>query len=223
MPPRPTVIAWSGTVFRATTYDVPLWVNPNRRDGRWNRAGREMTQYACLDAEAPYAEMLRAEGLRTEDDARTFEIVLWHLRLDEGAIVDYRSFEKAEAAGFPPEALVDDDHERCRHEADRLRGLGIGGLLSPSAALPGSINLTLFGPRVPIDWRTDVTLASMIPVQRLSKGFAPPGLVARVRHYGEEHHALESFRAAQRPLFELPPPVRRPPPLRKPRPPRPER
>lgn len=211
MPRRPpSVIPWTGTVFRATTYDVPLWVNPNRRGGRWNRAGREMTQYTCLDAEAPYAEMIRAENLRTEAEARTFQIVLWQLKIDEGAVVDYSSFDKAEAAGFPPEALVDDDHERCRAEADHLRTLGVGGILSPSAALPGSANLTLFGARVPIDWTTTVTLASMVPAQRLSKGFAPPGLVERVRYYGEAHAGLKRHRAAQQPLFDPPAPVRKP-------------
>lgn len=205
----PPVTAWSGSVYRATTYDVPLWVLPNRRAGRWNRAGKESTQYACLDSEAPFAEMLRGEDLRTEDEARMFTTILWQLRIDEGAIVDYSTFEKAEAAGFPPSALVDDDHERCRVEADRLRQRGVGGLLSPSAALPNTVNLTLFGPRVPVGWETTVTLASMVPVQRLSQGTAPPGLVHRTRYYGTTHSGLQTYEAAQQPLFQLPPERRR--------------
>jgi RES domain-containing protein len=196
MPPnRPAMIAYSGVVYRATTYDVPLWVSPNRRDGRWNLAGDGCTQYFCLDAEAPYAEMLRGEDLQTEAEAKTFRTIVWQLRVDEGAIVDYTTFEKAEASGFDPAALVDDDHERCQVEAQRLKSLGAQGVLAPSAALPGSVNLTLFGARAPIAWTTTVKLASSIPVQRLTEGSAPPGLVTKVRFYGQPHVALVAYQA----------------------------
>lgn len=193
MPPdRPPITTFTGVVYRATTYDVPLWVSPNRRAGRWNRAGADSTQYFCLDPEAPFAEMLRDEDLRTEHDAATFRTVLWQLRVDEGAVVDYGTFDGAEAAGFDPAALVDDDHERCQIEAQRLKSLGVRGLLSPSAALPGSVTLTIFGPRAPIAWTTDVMLASGIPVQRLAEGAAPSGLVERVRFYGDIHAGLHA-------------------------------
>jgi hypothetical protein len=196
--PRPVVIPWSGIVYRATTYDVPLWANPNRRSGRWNLAGRGATQYFCLDAEAPYAEMLRAEELRTEGEAGMFRTTLWQARVEEGAIVDYGTFEKAEAADFPAEALVEDDHERCQAEAERLRSQGVGGVLSPSAALPGSVNLTLFGSRVESDWTADVQLSSLLPVQRLTEGRPPAGLAARTRFYGQPHPLLDEHRAAQK-------------------------
>jgi hypothetical protein len=205
------MVPWSGTVYRATTYDVPLWVLPNRRDGRWNRAGQGSTQYFCLDSVAPYAEMLRGEDLMTEAAARLYRTMLWQLRVDEGAIVDYSTFEKAGAADFSPDALVDDDHGRCQDEADRLRGLGAGGVLSPSAALPGSINLTVFGEKVPVEWSTTVTLSSMVPVQKLAEGNAPSGLVEYVRYYGQPHEGLREFQAAQRRLFDVPPKPRRKP------------
>lgn len=198
------MIPWSGVVYRATTYDTPLWVTPNRRGGRWNWVNRCETQYFCLDSEAPYAEMLRGEDLRSQRESDTYTTILWQLRVDEGAVVDYGSFEKAAAAGFPADALVDDDHERCRSEADRLRQLGAGGILSPSAALPGSTNLTLFGPRVEVAWHTEITVAAMIAVQRLTEGSAPSGLVNRVRYYGEPHAGLVEFQAAQRHLSRAP-------------------
>jgi hypothetical protein len=181
--------------YRVTSYDVPLWVVPNRREGRWNVPGGGPAQYMCLDAEAPWAEMLRAEDLRTEAEAATFRSVLWQLRVSQGAIADYRSFASARAAGFPPEALVDDDHDRCQAEALRLAGLGARGVLSPSAALPGSVDLTLFGPRAPIAWTTVVSLASSIPAQRLAAGAPPPGLTTRVRYHGEPHPLLRAFLA----------------------------
>lgn len=199
MPPRrPTAGAWTGLVYRTTTYDEPLWVNPNRRDGRWNLADLDCTQYFCLDPEAPFAEMLRGEDLQTEAEAQTFRGHLWQLRIDEGAIVDYGTFDRAEAEGFPPDALVDDDHERCQVEAQRLKGMGFRGVLAPNAALPGSTNLTLFGARSPIDWTTHVTLASGIPTQRLTQGAPPPGLTEPVRYYGRAHAGLSAFVQARK-------------------------
>jgi RES domain-containing protein len=191
----PTFIAWSGVVYRATSYDVPLWVNPNRRGGRWNLPGVHCTQYCCLDAEAPFAELLRHEDLPTEASASHYFSTVWQLRIDEGAITDYGTFDKAEAAGFQADALVEDDHERCQAEADWLMSHGSNGILSPSAALPGSVNLTVFGPRVPVPWNTLTTLASSVPAQKIASGHPPPGLTQRTRYIGQEHSLLAAFTA----------------------------
>lgn len=204
MPHRrpPDIVRWEGDVYRAATYDVPLRVSPNRRSGRWNIAGKGCAQYFCTDAEAPYAEMLRSEHLRTEAEASLFRTVLWQIHVNEGAIVDYSTFERADSAGFPAEALVEDDHERCQAEAEFLQSHGVRGLLSPSAALPGSVNLTLFGPRVEVEWTTRAQLASMLPVQRLAEGHPPPGLTSRTRYRGDAHSGLAEYRAAQKRLFD---------------------
>jgi hypothetical protein len=70
---------------------------------------------------------------------------------------------------------------------------GVRGLLSPSAALPGSINLTLFGPRVAIPWDAEVSLASTIRAGRLTTGHPPRGLVSRVRYFGQAHTDLVEY------------------------------
>ena len=173
-------------------------MHPNRRAGRWNLERDGVVQYLSLDAEAPFAEMLRGEDLRTERRAQTFKTTLWELRVDEAMIADYMDFDKADAAGFPAEALVDDDHERCQAEADRLRGMGARGVLAPSAALPGSLSLTLFGPRVQVDWSSTAALASMVAAHRLIEGHPPPGLVARTRFYGVPHGGLVAHRRSRR-------------------------
>lgn len=196
---RPSLGSWEGTAYRATTYDVPLWVRPNRRPGRWNLAGALSAQYLCLDVDAPYAELIRNEQLRTERDAAMLRVSLWEVGLFESAIADYGTFERAEAAGFPAGALVDDDRERCQHEARWLIEHGARGVLAPSAALPGTINLTLFGPRVEVPWQADAKLSSEVRVRRLGgQGPPPVGLVDRVRHYGDAHPALEAHRKAVR-------------------------
>jgi RES domain-containing protein len=194
----PVVTSWTGVVYRTTTYDVPLWVEANRRDGRWNIAGRGCTQYFCEDPEAPFAQALRHENLRTEEEAAMYRTSLWQARVDEAAVVDYSTFERADAAGFPPEALVEDDYERCQAEADWLVGHGVTALLSPSAALPGSVNVTVFGDRVEVSWSTERRLTSQMPVQRLSMGSPPPGLTARVRYFGESHEGLATYLAGRR-------------------------
>jgi RES domain-containing protein len=178
--------------YRTTSYDVPLWVNPNRRNGRWNIAGGEPTQYMALDAEAPFAEILRHEDLKTEEAASHYSATVWQLRIDSDLIVDYQTFELADAAGFDAEALVHDDHERCQAEAQWLISQGARGVLSPSAALPGSINLALFGPRVAVPWGATVELASSIPTQKLTTGHPPPGLTERVRYFGQPEPMLQA-------------------------------
>ena len=179
-----------------------MWVHPNRRNGRWNIPPDDIVQYLCLDAEAPFAELLRGEDLTTGDAARTYFTTLWQLRIDEGAIVDYSTLEQAEAAGMPADALLDDDHERCQAEAHWLRSQNAGGVLAPSAALDGSTSLTLFGPRVHVDRDAPAPLASMVPAQRIITGQAPVGLVSRTRFYGSAHPLLERHRRAQGRLFE---------------------
>jgi len=192
------VTGWAGTGYRTTTYDVPLWVSPNRRNGRWNLAGHRCTQYFCLDPEAPFAEAIRHENLRTEQEVATYRTTLWQARIDEAAVVDYSTFELAEAAGFPPEALVDDDYERCQAEADWLVSHGVAAVLSPSAALPGSVNVTVFGPRVEVSWTTERRLTSQMPVQRLQTSAPPVGLTTRVRYFGEVHLPLEAYLALRK-------------------------
>ncbi|HEY2282135.1 MAG TPA: RES family NAD+ phosphorylase [Solirubrobacteraceae bacterium] len=190
---RPSFVRRTCVAYRATSYDVPLWVNPNRRDGRWNMAGRRPTQYMSLNAESPFAEILRHEDLRTDEDASHYSATIWQLQVDDSLIVDYSTFELADAAGFKAEALVSDDHERCQAEAEWLANEGARGLLSPSAALPGNVNLTLFGARVAVPWNTTAELASSIPTQRLTTGHPPNGLAARVRYFGQPEPRLEAY------------------------------
>jgi RES domain-containing protein len=192
---KPRFARWAGEVYRATSYDVPLWVNPNRRAGRWNTAGVGCAQYCCLDAEAPFAELLRHEDLRSEEAASHYTSTLWQLRIEEGAVADYSTFENAGAAGFPPEALVDDDHTRCQDEAAWLVAQGATAILSPSAALPGAINISVFGPRVPVPWTTTTTLASAVPAQPLATGHPPSGLTRRTRYIGQPHPLLVKYLA----------------------------
>jgi RES domain-containing protein len=181
------VIAW-----RYSNYDTPFWARNNTRDGRWNAAGEASVQYLAMEPNGAWAELIRAEELRSEEDVATVRIPIWVAAVNE-VLVDYSTFERAEAAGFAPDALVDDDWGRCQAEGRRLRELGYGGVIAPSAALPGATNVVIFGPRILWAWRRPLVLSATIPAQVAAVGSPPPGLVARVRHFGDEHTGLGEY------------------------------
>jgi len=203
MAPRsrlPAAVSFDDVAFRWSNYDTPLWVRPNSAAQRWNRTRALPTQYLSLSPDAAWAELIRAEELATVADVRLVSMPMWMLRVHETRIADYATFERAEAAGFPPDALVDDDHERCRAEAERLVAHGFRGVLAPSAALPGGVNLTLFGPRLAVEWdcTDEGRLGSFLPARQLAVGRPPDELLPRVRQHGARHAGLAAFRAARR-------------------------
>lgn len=193
----PNAVPFSDVAFRYADYDTPLWVRPSTGDGRWHTARREPTQYLCLSPDGCWADLIHHENLRTEPEVALIRMPLWVLKINEERIADYSTFEKAEAAGFPPDALADEDWERCEVEAERLRELGFRGVLSPAAALPGEIALTLFGGRRAVGWDEEPVLASAIPAKVVTVGAPPAGLVERVRFRGEEHAGYATYAVAR--------------------------
>ena len=190
--PTPATTSIQGKAyFRWSDYDSPFWAVPNTYGGRWHHRGDGPTQYLSASPNGAWAEKARYEGLQTEDDLSLIRTSVWIARVHVEAIVDYSSFGKAEAAGFSGEALIDDDHARCRDEGARLRELGYHGVVAPSAALPGVQNLTLFGPRVRTSWLREPTLSSSIPACIVAVGGPAPGLASEVRQHGQPHAEYE--------------------------------
>lgn len=198
--PEPDRVDFEEVAFRWSDYDVPLWTRPNTSALRWNRARQEATQYLSLTVEGSWAELIRAERLRSVQELRLVSMPMWVLRVREMGIADYSSFEKAQDAGFPPEALVSEDYERCEAEADRLRAAGFRGVLAPSAALPGAVNLTLFGRRLAVPWGypEGALMASFVRAKRLAVGRPPEELLSDVRQRGGRHGLLMEYRGRRR-------------------------
>jgi hypothetical protein len=190
---EPKAVSFDVEAFRYSDYDTPLWARANTQDGRWHRARRTPTQYLGVTPDACWADLIRHENLRTEQELAMVRMPLWVMKLSEQRIADYGSFEKAEAGGFPPDALIDDDWSRCQEEAQRLQGLGYRGVLAPSAALPGDLTLTLFGGRRAVGWDDDPLVTSAIPAKVVTVGAPPPGLLQRVRHFDEEHPSYVAY------------------------------
>jgi hypothetical protein len=187
---RPPVTELDAIVHRYSSYDTPFWARENSRSGRWHTRGDGPTQYLSLSADGAWAELIRQEELRTEEEVAMVSVAMWAVAVRHHLIVDYSTFARAKAAGFGAMALVDEDHSRCRREGARLRALGYAGVLAPSAALPGALNLTLFGPRTVSTWGRPPLLASSLPATIVAKGAPPPGLLPRVRRVGTPHAGL---------------------------------
>ncbi|MGA2164569.1 MAG: hypothetical protein ABSH36_08865 [Solirubrobacteraceae bacterium] len=194
---RPEAVRFADVAFRYSDYDTPLWVRANTEDGRWNTARSQPTQYLGLSPDWCWADLIRRESLRTEGEVALIRMPLWVLKIDEERIADYRTFEQAQDAGFPPDALVEEDWERCQAEATHLQELGFRGVLAPSAALPGDTTLTLFGGRRAVDWEDEISLASAIPAKIVTIGAPPHGLVERVRFRGAEHGGYAAYTLAR--------------------------
>lgn len=196
--PKPTTTQFDELAFRYSSYDMPFWVRPNSEPGRWHHPGDGPTQYLSTTVEGAWAELIRAEGLRSEQEVALVRMPMWVAEIHVQRIADYETFEKCDEAGFNADALVDDDYSRCQEEGRRLRKAGFQGVLAPSAALPGAVNLTLFGAKIASTWRRRPPLASSVPATRIAVGSPPDGVVYRVRHVGEAHESYEEFQAMQR-------------------------
>lgn len=186
----------ASVAYRHAAYDTPWWVNPSRRQGRFHRALRETTQYLCLHPLGPAAEFLRhhlgPDGVSAADTA---QLNLWAAMIETDGVVPV-AFDDCEDHGITPDELVGDDgYAPTQALADRLRAAGATGLRVPSAALPGTDNLVLFGPRVLHSYLATATSAEECPTGHLSDGARPAvEALPLVRWLGAPHFALEAWK-----------------------------
>jgi len=202
--PSPESVEFDDVAFRYTNYDTPFWARPNSEPGRWHTPGNGPTQYLSTTVEGAWAELIRTAEISSEPEVALVRMPMWAAQVHLKRLADYGTFERAAAAGFPPDALVDEDYSRCQLEGQRLRLAGFQGVLSPSAALSGTINLTIFGPRIASSWNVRPVLASSIPATEIAVGSPPEGIVGRVRQRGMAHMGLEAYLRESRPERERP-------------------
>jgi hypothetical protein len=196
--PEPRTIDYDDfAAFRYSDYDTPFWARANTAPGRWHDPAHDPTQYLSLHPDGAWAELARSENLQSDAELALVRMPIWVARISEHGIVDYGDFERAEDAGFPPDALIDDNYTRCQAEGRRLRELGYRGVVAPSAALPGCLNLTLFGPRIVSGWSRERKLASSVPATVVAVGAPAAGLATKVRFVGRPHKGYEEFRKAR--------------------------
>jgi RES domain len=150
---RPKTVRGQWTCFRQVSPDwPPLYHNagepaPSQESGRWHRKGDGYAQYLATAPLGAWAECARYFSLRSARQARAMRRNLWLVFVRETRIADLSSFEHYEACGLDPRVAVDPDHRASQDLADELRAARFRGVISPSAALPDVVNLTLFGER----------------------------------------------------------------------------
>lgn len=167
--------------FRQTDYDVPFWARNNSYDGRWNVAGDPPTQYWSMHPDGAWAEFLRQEELQDAADVRLIRRPIWVCRIVIGSLLDLRGTSQQEQHEIAPTDLVDPDWGACQRLARRLRAAGVGAILSPSAALDGHDNLTIFGARRAIHLHRRPVLQSTVPAAIVARGRPSPELLDAIR------------------------------------------
>jgi hypothetical protein len=122
---------------------------------------------------------------------------IWALRVQLADVVRIDFHNAGEYGLHEPEDLIADDHAACRALGERLR-TDPGrpkAICVPSAALPGTENIVIFGERVqiPYSWSpiSPVDIPACVIAERSQP---PPGVVPLVRYAGDSHPAFEAWR-----------------------------
>jgi RES domain len=196
------------TVFRHAAYDSPWWALPSPAAGRFHRAGEDIVQYLCLHPLGPAAEMLR-HNVGPDGDPDDVVLNLWTavLDIDEVTRIDFDNCATYERTA---DEIVGDDFGPTQALADTVRSDGAGAMIVPSAALPGTHNLILFGLRLLHPYLWEPLMREEIPTGHLTDGARVPAEVtAHVRWRGAPHRAVEQWNSTGAyDLFDDPIPTR---------------
>lgn len=183
--------------FRFASYATPLRTVPAWQPARFSRGDEDdPTQYLALHPLGPLAELMRGHELRSAAQLQTISTRTWVLHVPVQDLQEI-TFDNAERYEITAEQLVGDDHTPCQELAARLRASQLPGVIVPSAALPGTRNVVLFGARVAAPYLTSPVSTLDIPSSITADGAGPPAsLVELVRFPGDAHPALEAWSSA---------------------------
>ncbi len=182
------------TAFRHAAYDTPWWAFPSSREGRFHRAGQDTIQYLSLHPLGPAAEMLR-HNVGPDGDPDDVVLNLWTavLDIDDVTRVD---FDDCERYGRTVDELVGDDYTPTQALGGAVKASGAIAMVVPSAALPGTHNLILFGVRLLHPFLWEPLMPEEVPTGHLTDGARAAAEVAgHVRWFGTAHTAAEQYKA----------------------------
>jgi hypothetical protein len=179
--------------YRFAAYATPLRTVPAWQPARFSRGDEDdPTQYLTLHPLGPLAELMRNAELRAPEQVRAVSTRTWALEVPIEDLPEI-TFATAERFGITAEQLVGDDYGPCQDLASRVRAQ-VEGLIVPSAALPGTRNVVLFGPRVAAPYLTRPVDSLDIPASITADGARPPGSLRElVRFAGDRHAALDAW------------------------------
>jgi RES domain-containing protein len=175
---------------------------PSQRSGRWHREGEGYAQYLALQPAGAWAELIRYERIRARARAQEYVRRLWLVLIDESDIAELSTFASYAECGLDPGIAVG-EHGTSQTFADELRAASYRGVLSPSAALPGATNLTLFGERYEKvlltqleDW-SNPDPTTRLGCQLVAESAPPVELITRTCFVGFEHEAYKDYLRGQ--------------------------
>jgi hypothetical protein len=179
--------------YRFAAYATPLRTVAAWQQARFSRGDEdEPTQYLALHPLGPLAELMRNAELRSVEQIRAISTRTWALEVPIDDLPEI-TFATADRFGISAEQLVGDDYGPCQELAMRLRA-EIRGVIVPSAALPGTLNVVLFGPRVAAPYLTHPVSLLDVPASITADGARPPtSLRSIVRFAGDRHAALDAW------------------------------
>ena len=180
--------------YRFAAYATPLRTVPAWQPARFSRGDEdEPTQYLALHPLGPLAELMRNAELRSPQQLRVISTRTWALEVPVDDLPEI-TFATAERFGITAEQLVGDDYGPCQELAVTLR-TQVEGVIVPSAALPGTRNVVVFGPRVAAPYLTRPVSTLDVPASITADGARPPtSLMSVVRFPGDAHAALNAWR-----------------------------
>jgi RES domain-containing protein len=190
--------------YRLSTYGNPLRTEPARKPGRYHTGEEDSpTQYICLHPLGPLAEFMRANDVRLPGQVRQVRQRTWALRLAIDELPEV-TLSTADDFGVDATSLVADDPSHCQELGRRLRD-EVPGIVVPSAALPGTRNVVLFGPRVGSLYLVDPISTVDVPASITAHAARPIlSLLDVVRFKGELHAELEAFNRGEEFNFDEP-------------------
>ena len=119
---------------------------------------------------------------------------LWAAVLDVDAATRV-DFDDCARYGLTPDGLVGDDDTPTRVLADTIRDSGATAMIVPSAVLPGTHNLILFGARVLNPFLSAPLTPDEVPTGPLTDAARAPAEVApHVRWFGAPHKAAQQWK-----------------------------
>lgn len=116
---------------------------------------------------------------------------LWAMRVQVPDDTLDLTFDSAVRVGLDAQDLVGTDYERCQEFAERWRAEEANprAILVPSAALPGTRNLVIFGARVLIPFAWEPIDADVdVPTCIVADGAQPPNNLPEVVCYRDQVH-----------------------------------
>jgi hypothetical protein len=142
----------------------------------------------------PAAEMLR-HNVGPDGDPDDVVLNLWTavLDIDDVTRVD---FDDCERYGRTVDELVGDDYTPTQALGGAVKASGAIAMVVPSAALPGTHNLILFGVRLLHPFLWEPLMPEEVPTGHLTDGARAAAEVAgHVRWFGTAHTAAEQYKA----------------------------